>query len=170
MIIPHSRRRQCMVIISLLSFLLLLSIPQSVSAQSPPVPQPGSGLDGTSKPGVLPTTTQDFHPSGVTSTATMVNNAATPLSYPPPPAMPATTTLPKAPQSILVVESTTYGKVLPAAGPADDHIGGHFWDQYSQISSDGSRSSAALLSLPKSSLVVHSCFCGLLAVIVLLNI
>ncbi|KAF9574562.1 hypothetical protein EC968_006175 [Mortierella alpina] len=84
--------------------------------------------------------------------------------------MPAMTTLPKAPQSILVVESTTYGKVLPAAGPVDDHIGGHFWDQFGQISSDGSKSSAAPLSLPKSSSVVHSCFYGLLAAVVLLNI
>jgi len=114
--------------------------------------------------------TLESHSNGATLTPTLGNGAVTTISYPPPPPVPATTTLPKAPQSILVVESTTYGKVLPAAGPADDHIGGHFWDQFGQISSDGSRSSAALLSLPKPSLALHSCVGGLLAAIALLNI
>ncbi|KAG0368197.1 hypothetical protein BGX24_002910, partial [Mortierella sp. AD032] len=73
----------------------------------------------------------------VISTVTVINGTTTTVSITVTPAggggLPAAavpTTLPKAPQSIIVIQDTPYGKVLPAAGPPDDVIESHFWDQY----------------------------------------
>lgn len=66
--------------------------------------------------------------NGTTTTLTLTitpTQAAAPAAQPPPP-----TSIPKAPQSVLVVQSISYGKVLPAAGPADDQMESHFWDQF----------------------------------------
>ncbi|KAF9101617.1 hypothetical protein BGX29_005440 [Mortierella sp. GBA35] len=60
---------------------------------------------------------------------------------------PMTSSLPKAPQSILVVGSTPYGKVLPAAGPVDDEIKSHFWDQYLPNNGGAPKSSSSPVTL-----------------------
>ncbi|KAG0292314.1 hypothetical protein BGZ96_004348 [Linnemannia gamsii] len=59
------------------------------------------------------------------------------------------TLLPKAPQSIIVIQDTPFGKVLPAAGPANDEIESHFWDQYVPHSGPG-KSSANTVSAIKN--------------------
>ncbi|KAG0036389.1 hypothetical protein BGZ82_004295 [Podila clonocystis] len=89
----------------------------------------------------------------------------------PAPVVPTTSTIPKAAQSILVIQSTTYGKVLPAAGPVDDHIESHFWDQFSPPDMPGKSSSAShraqsaigwLFSLFGQSLVMVICMVSLI--------
>lgn len=84
-----------------------------------------TGTAASTKPTTITTVTVI---NGTTTTLTLVitpTPAAVAAQQPPPP-----TSLPKAPQSILIIQSTSYGKVLPAAGPADDQIESHFWDQF----------------------------------------
>ncbi|KAF8947552.1 hypothetical protein BGZ47_008697 [Haplosporangium gracile] len=70
----------------------------------------------------------------MTITVTLSAGAGAPAAAP-------ATTLPKAPQSIIIIQDTPYGKVLPAAGPVNDKIESHFWDQY--VPHDGAAKSSA---------------------------
>ncbi|KAG0364645.1 hypothetical protein BGZ54_007293 [Gamsiella multidivaricata] len=76
-------------------------------------------------------------------------------------AIPATSTLPKAPQSILVVQSTSYGKILPAAGPPNDQIESHFWDQFVP-SPQGKKKSLSTETSQAWTFTIGSVVCSLL--------
>ena len=154
----RSWRRRLLTQLVVLGLLLALVVAQSnggTPASSPPAPQPGPDLNNQAAiapSGESPTPTQnsgDKHHDSATATITgsasppkpttittvsVINGTTTTLTLtitptqaaqPPPP-----TSIPKAPQSVLVVQSISYGKVLPAAGPADDLIQSHFWDQF----------------------------------------
>ncbi|KAK5828636.1 hypothetical protein F5H01DRAFT_374102 [Linnemannia elongata] len=87
--------------------------------------------------------------NGTTTTMTITVTPSTPGGGSGGGGAPATT-LPKAPQSIIIIQDTPYGKVLPAAGPVDDEIESHFWDQY--VPHDGpvkSSANTAFLSASK---------------------
>ncbi|KAG0262076.1 hypothetical protein BG011_000351 [Mortierella polycephala] len=121
----------------------------SVSAQSPPPgPQPGSGADpgaaAVASLGNNPTKTQD--PNSNLATITSSSNGHTLTTEPStitviggtkpaPQSFPTTSAVPKAPQSVIVIQSTTYGNVLPAAAPVDDHVETHLRNH--RASSDG---------------------------------
>ncbi|KAF9303070.1 hypothetical protein BGZ74_004424 [Mortierella antarctica] len=192
----HRPRSFTKSLVATLVFALLLSL-CLVSAQSsggsPPLAQPGSDLSdpptkthgGDSGGGhgsvTVPggaTVTAVPSPSVVT-TVSVINGTTTTITMTitaagPAPVVPTTSTIPKAAQSILVVQSTTYGKVLPAAGPVDDRIESHFWDQFSppDMPGKGKSSSAShraqsavgwLLSVFGQSLVMVVCVTSLVA-------
>ncbi|KAF9436541.1 hypothetical protein BGZ76_003629 [Entomortierella beljakovae] len=142
----------------------------SLIAQSPAGPQPGSqaGNDPSATipyGGDTPTKTQSSNnnrPSATSgsgdstpqaqavTTVTVINGTTTTIvasatvPQPQPQQQPVITTssLPKASQSVIVIQSVTYGKVLPAAGPTDDQISGHFWDQLVPAS-DGTKAASS---------------------------
>ncbi|KAF9153348.1 hypothetical protein BG015_003629 [Linnemannia schmuckeri] len=101
----------------------------------------------SSSNGSTATITEAPQPTVIT-TVTVINGTTTTMTITVtssagaggPAAAPATT-LPKAPQSIIIIQDTPYGKVLPAAGPVDDEIESHFWDQY--VPHDGAAKSSA---------------------------
>ncbi|KAF9025122.1 hypothetical protein CPC16_001802 [Podila verticillata] len=164
----HHRPRSLKKLLVAILVLTLLSQLCLVSAQSsddsPPPAQPGSdksepptkthgsdsGGHGSVTVSGSATITAAPSPSvyttvsvinGTTTTLTMTITAAAPA-----PVVQTTSTIPKAAQSILVIQSTAYGKVLPAAGPVDDNIESHFWDQFSPQDipgGKGSKSSSA---------------------------
>jgi len=203
-----TRRSIFIIIVSLATILLF---PSLVTAQLPPGPQPGIGVDysvASTDPGAAaPTISQDSNTnhatitmsitatgvpkptiittvavvSGTTTTLTTVITGAVGTGVSgamgaqgtglPVPAI--TSTLPKAPQSILVVQSTTYGKILPAAGPVDDQIQSHFWDQFVARPEDSSgkkSSSSSSIRLSSSMMSRCSMLFGLLVAICLIRI
>ncbi|KAK3825965.1 MAG: hypothetical protein J3Q66DRAFT_365670 [Benniella sp.] len=138
----------------------------SVRRISPPLPQPGVGVDpnvpSASDLGGTPIRTLDTNHATITASGTspsptsqpsiittIINGTPTTLTtmtaaspaYQQPILGP--NSIPKAPQSLLVVQSTTYGKVLPAVAPTDDWINSHFWDQFVPPSQGGQKSSAS---------------------------
>ncbi|KAF9575918.1 hypothetical protein BGW38_008179, partial [Lunasporangiospora selenospora] len=113
-------------------------------APSPSVPNPANdapkpnpvttGNNGATTPpaGSIVTTVTVIN--GTTTTVTLTLTAAAPPAV----QQPQTTSLiPKAPQSVLLIQSTTFGKVLPAAGPVDDQVESHFWDRFAPPSDGG---------------------------------
>ncbi|KAF9360671.1 hypothetical protein BGX26_008174 [Mortierella sp. AD094] len=172
----------------LLIFLLAIII-RPVVAQPPPGPQPGSqpGTDAsattTSNGSNTPTKTQSNSHTTITnsssanstvaqsqiiSTVTVINGTTTTIvatitaPQPAQQAAPATSSLPKAPQSVFVVQSTAYGKVLPAAGPSDDGVNNN------QPVPRPKSSATYVKSSPSSSL--FSIICSLLIAAGLVNI
>jgi hypothetical protein len=168
---------RCPLLFVLLTVVVLQN---TASAQSLPLPQPGVGIDpsvpSASDLGGTRTRTLDTNhatitasgtspsltsqPSILTTTingtpTTLTTMAAASPAYQQPILGP--NSIPKAPQSLLVIQSTTYGKVLPAVVPTDDRIDSHFWYQFVPPSQGGQRSSASCtwpsFALPVSSLL-----------------
>ncbi|KAG0047016.1 hypothetical protein BGZ83_007848 [Gryganskiella cystojenkinii] len=104
---------------------------------SPNTKDSSHGHDSVTSSSTITATVSAPKPTTIT-TVTVINGTTTTMTLtitPSPaaganPGPPPPTSLPKAPQSILVIQSTSYGKVLPAAGPVDDQIESHFWDQF----------------------------------------
>ncbi|KAF9317103.1 hypothetical protein BG003_001149 [Podila horticola] len=160
---PRYFKKSLVAILVLLLLLSLCLVSAQSSGDSPPPAQPGSdksepptkthGSDSGGGHGsvtVSAGTTITAAPSpSVITTVSVINGTTTTITMTitaaPAPLVPTTSTIPKAAQSILVIQSTTYGKVLPAAGPVDDHIESHFWDQFSppDIPGKGKSSSAS---------------------------
>ncbi|KAF9920667.1 hypothetical protein FBU30_009475 [Linnemannia zychae] len=131
-------------------------------------PVPGGSpakIDPNSKPTVVPTASLEIGSSTVTeappqptiiTTVTVISGTSTTVTITVTPAAgnpssPATSSLPKAPQSIIIVQGTPYGKVLPAAGPINDEIESHFWDQY--VPRDGDTKSSASSTISKNAII-----------------
>ncbi|KAG0022851.1 hypothetical protein BGZ80_011002, partial [Entomortierella chlamydospora] len=139
-----------------------------IVAQPPPGPQPGSqprtdpSPIATSDGNNTPTKTQgnNIHATvtnsssaviQIVSTVTVINGATTTLvatitsPQPVQQVAPAASSLPKAPQSVFVIQSATYGKVLPAAGPSDDQ---NFWGPLVGMKSSAYVKSSPTLQIP----------------------
>ncbi|KAF9428816.1 hypothetical protein BGZ94_000945 [Podila epigama] len=151
-------------LVAIIAWIAIGSVTAQSSSLPPPAPQPGSDkpeaptkthgsnnviIKGTITGSSAATITAPATPSIIT-TVSVINGTTSTLTLTVTPsilaqAAPNGSGLPKAVQSILVVQSTTFGKVLPAAPPPDDHIDSHFWDQFSHPDIPGSsngRSSA----------------------------
>ncbi|KAI1321605.1 hypothetical protein EDD11_003085 [Mortierella claussenii] len=107
-----------------------------------PMAVTGMGTDGSASARVSVVTTVTVIDGATTTITSMVTPAPVAGNNQLQPAAAATSSLSKAPQSILVVQSTTFGKTLPAAGPVDDQIESHFWDQFVVRPEGGSRTSS----------------------------
>ncbi|KAI8357063.1 hypothetical protein B0O80DRAFT_424982 [Mortierella sp. GBAus27b] len=163
----------------ILILLLVVLLQSTASAQAPPAPQPGLGIDPNGVPAAsdsTPTKTLGPEPGShvtstrppipnpsVTTTVTVINGTTTlttvtnaPTAPPGIQQPPTITSLTKPPQSVLIVQSTTYGMVLPAAGPSDDTIEGHFWDRFVP---QGSQTSTAIRVSPLFEFPVYSLCC-----------
>ncbi|KAF9125165.1 hypothetical protein BGX30_000586 [Mortierella sp. GBA39] len=115
----------------------------------PTITSPSNG-DGSNNNGGAATISAAPPQPTVITTVSVINGTTTTMTITVTPSAPGggsggggapATTLPKAPQSIIIIQDTTYGKVLPAAAPVDDVIESHFWDQY--VPHDGPVKSSA---------------------------